>query len=53
MKHMSNFQLGLRALALLAFVACSTAVLVEPALIGGTAPGTALAIGAIPALVHN
>jgi hypothetical protein len=53
MNKMNNFQLGLRALALVAFVALSTAVLVEPELIGGTDSGTALAIGAIPALSHH
>lgn len=33
-----NLSLGLRALALLAFVAASTAVIVQPELIGGGAP---------------
>ena len=32
-----NITLGLRALALLAFVALSTAVIIEPELIGGIA----------------
>ncbi len=53
MKHMSNFELGLLALALVAFVALSTAVLVQPELIGGSAKGTALAIGSIPAVTHH
>ena len=53
MKHMSYFQVGMRALALVAFVALSTAVLVEPELIGGSKPATALAIGSIPALNHH
>lgn len=53
MDKMSHFKLGLRALAVVSFVALSTAVLVEPELIGGTGPGTALAIGAIPALNHH
>lgn len=50
---MSNLQLGLRALALVAVVAFSTAVLVEPELIGGSKPATTLAIGSIPALIHH
>lgn len=53
MKHMSNFEVGLRALALVAVVAFSTAVLVQPELIGGSAPATALAIGSIPAITHH
>jgi hypothetical protein len=53
MNKMSNFEVGLRALALVAFVAISTAVLVVPELIGGTESGTALAIGSIPALTHH
>ncbi len=52
-KQMSTVEAGLRALALVAFVAFSTAVLVEPELIGGSGPGTALAIGSIPALTHH
>lgn len=52
-KHMSKLALGLRALALLAFVGLSTAVLVQPELIGGSAPATALAIGSIPAITHH
>lgn len=50
---MNKFQLGLRTLALLALVVASTAVLVRPELIGGSAPGTALAIGSIPVLAHH
>ncbi|MFN3790366.1 hypothetical protein [Massilia sp.] len=50
---MSKLALGLRALALLAFVGLSTAVLVQPELIGGSAPATALAIGSIPAITHH
>jgi len=53
MNKMSNVEVGLRALALVAFVAISTAVLVVPELIGGTESGTALAIGSIPALTHH
>jgi hypothetical protein len=53
MNKMSNFELGARALALVAVVAFSTAVLVEPELIGGSKRDTALAIGAIPALNHH
>ena len=54
MRHtMSKRGLGLRALALVAFVAFSTAVLVQPEFIGGSAPATASAIGAIPALTHH
>ncbi|WP_409267445.1 hypothetical protein [Massilia sp. BHUDP2] len=53
MNKMSNFELGVRALALVAVVAFSTAVLVEPELIGGSKGDTALAIGAIPALSHH
>lgn len=45
--------LGLRALALLAFVAASTAVIVNPELIGaGEAVGSPLA-DAVVALGHN
>ncbi|MFC0251853.1 hypothetical protein [Massilia consociata] len=50
---MNNFQLGMRTLALVAFVAAVTAVLVMPELIGGSAPDTALAIGAFPVLAHH
>lgn len=53
MNKMSYFEVGVRALALVVFVALSTAVLVEPGLIGGTERGTALAIGSIPALPHH
>ena len=37
-----NLHLGLRTLALLAFVAASTVVIVKPELIGGTKAGIAL-----------
>jgi hypothetical protein len=50
---MNNIQIGLRALALVAVVAFSTAVLVQPELIGGSAPATARAIGSIPVLAHH
>jgi hypothetical protein len=50
---MNNIQLGLRTLGLLAVVVLSTAVLVHPELIGGSAPGTALAIGSIPVVGHH
>lgn len=52
-KEMSKLEVGVRALALVAVVAFSTAVLVEPELIGGTKRDTALAIGSIPALSHH
>jgi hypothetical protein len=51
--NMNNLQLGLRALGLVAVVAFSTAVLVQPELIGGSAPDTARAIGSIPVLAHH
>ncbi|MEX5748821.1 hypothetical protein [Massilia sp. X63] len=50
---MSNLQIGLRTLALVALVVFSTAVLVQPELIGGSAPATALAIGSIPVVGHH
>ena len=50
---MNNIRLGLRALGLVVLVAFSTAVLVQPELIGGSAPATALAIGAIPLVSHH
>lgn len=43
---------GLKAIGLLAVVAASTAVLVAPELIGGSAHATAVAIGAIPVVGH-
>ena len=43
-------RLGLHAVAILAIVALSTLVLVQPELIGGSAHATALAIGSIPAI---
>ena len=45
-----NIPLGLRALALLAFVAASTAVIVKPELIG--APATPSALTPVVALGH-
>jgi len=45
-------RLGLRALALLVLVLASTAVLVKPELIGGSAHATATAIGSIPLVGH-
>ncbi len=48
-----NIRLGVRTLALLALVAASTAVLVQPELIGGSTPATALAIGTIPVVGHH
>ena len=48
-----NIRLGLRTLALLAIVGFSTAVLVQPELIGGTRTATALAIGSIPLVGHH
>lgn len=48
-----NIQLGLRTLALLALVAASTAVLVHPELIGGSAPATAVALSTIPVVSHH
>ncbi|MFL6673604.1 MAG: hypothetical protein ACJ8LG_09960 [Massilia sp.] len=48
-----NFDLGLRTLALLAIVAASTAVLVKPELIGGTAASTAPAIASMLIVGHN
>ena len=53
MDIMNKLQLGLRTLGLLALVIASTAVLVHPELIGGSGPGTALAIGSIPVLAHH
>jgi len=50
---MNKFQLGLRTLALLALVVFSTTVLVHPELIGGSAPGAALASGAVPVVGHH
>ena len=48
-----NIRLGLRTIALLALVASSTAVLVQPELIGGSTPATAMAIGTIPVVGHH
>jgi hypothetical protein len=48
-----NYQLGLRTLGLLAFVALATAVLVKPELVGGQRAGTAPAFAAMLAVGHN
>ena len=48
-----NIRLGVRTLALLAVVAASTAVLVQPELIGGSKSATAMAIGSIPVVGHH
>ena len=48
MSNMNKLQLGLRTLALVVLVLSSTAVLVQPELIGGSSPATAFALGAIP-----
>jgi len=48
-----NITLGLRALALLAFVAASTAVIVHPELIGGADGGDSPIVTAVVALGHN
>lgn len=53
LNNMSKFQLGMRTLALLAVVVSSTAVLVQPELIGGSSPATAFAIGSIPVVGHH
>jgi hypothetical protein len=47
-----NYQLGLRTLGLLAFVALATAVLVKPELVGGRA-ANAPAFAAMLAVGHN
>jgi hypothetical protein len=47
-----NITLGLRALSLLAFVAISTAVIIEPELIGGTAAADLETMQAIVAISH-
>jgi hypothetical protein len=48
-----NLHLGLRTLALLAIVAASTAVLIKPELIGGSAAATAPAITSMLVVGHN
>jgi hypothetical protein len=48
-----NIHLGLRTLALLALVAASTAVLVQPELIGGSKADTGPAIASMLAVGHN
>lgn len=47
-----NITLGLRALALLAFVAASTAVIVLPELLGQADPAHARTFNAVLALGH-
>ena len=51
--NMNTLRLGLRTLALLALVLASTAVLVAPELIGGSAHHGALAVGSIPVVGHH
>jgi hypothetical protein len=48
-----NLHLGLRTLALLAIVAASTAVLIKPELIGGSAAATTPAITSMLVVGHN
>jgi hypothetical protein len=48
-----NLQLGLRALALVALVAASTAVLVRPELIGGSSIATSSAFASMLVVGHN
>jgi hypothetical protein len=47
-----NITLGLRALSLLAFVVISTAVIIEPALIGGAAAADLETMQSIVAISH-
>ena len=47
-----NIRLGVRTLALLAFVAAATMVLVHPELIDGAAPATPLSID-LPVVGHH
>lgn len=47
-----NITLGLRALSLLAFVAISTAVIIEPELIGGAAAADLETLQSIVAISH-
>lgn len=47
-----NITLGLRALALLAFVAASTAVIIEPELLGGVAAAELETLDLILAVSH-
>ena len=51
--HRMNIALGLRALALLAFVAASTAVIVNPEWIGGADGGNSPLVAAVVALGHH
>lgn len=48
-----NIFLGLRALALVAFVALSTAVIIEPELIGGAAAADLETINSVVAVSHR
>jgi hypothetical protein len=48
-----NYQLGLRTLGLLVFVALATAVLVKPELVGAPRAATAPAFAAMLAVGHN
>ena len=48
-----DLHLGLRTLALLAIVAASTAVLVNPELIGGSAAATTPAIASMLVVGHS
>ena len=47
-----NLHLGLRTLALLAFVAASTAVIVKPELIGGASASQAPALNTLLVVGH-
>lgn len=47
-----TINLGLRAFTVLAFVAASTAVIIQPELIGGPAAEQVRTIGSIVALSH-
>lgn len=48
-----SINLGLRALALLAFVALSTAVIIEPELIGGVAAADLETLQSVVAISHS
>jgi hypothetical protein len=47
-----NISLGLRAVVLLAFVAATTAVIIEPELIGGPQAATVQALESAVAISH-
>ncbi|QYF96236.1 hypothetical protein KY495_21255 [Massilia sp. PAMC28688] len=47
-----NMSLGLRAVALLAFVAATTAVIIEPELIGGPQAATVRTLDPVVAISH-